>query len=190
MDTKKWTTQIDEITNTFRTEFRELTSEQLNWKADPGTWSIAQNIDHLIVINKTYFPIVKAIRNGTYSTPWISKLEFLVNFFGKFILDSVKPDRRRKMKTFPIWQPSQSHIPANILDVFSLHQIELKEFIATSSDLLDKRTVISSPANRNIVYRLETAFDIIVTHERRHLEQARESLQHQRSRSKKTAAAS
>jgi hypothetical protein len=37
--------------------------------------------------------------------------------------------------------------------------------------------VISSPANKNIVYKLETAFDIIVSHEQRHLEQAKEILQ-------------
>ena len=37
--------------------------------------------------------------------------------------------------------------------------------------------VISSPANKNIVYKLEVAFDIIVSHEQRHLEQAREVLQ-------------
>jgi hypothetical protein len=41
---------------------------------------------------------------------------------------------------------------------------------------LEKGTVISSPANKYIVYKLETAFDIIVAHEERHLEQAKEVL--------------
>jgi hypothetical protein len=60
------------------------------------------------------------------------------------------------------------------LGSFEKHQSELKKLIEDSSDLLDKSTIISSPANRNIVYKLETAFDIIVTHERRHFEQAKE----------------
>jgi hypothetical protein len=42
---------------------------------------------------------------------------------------------------------------------------------------VDKGTIISSPANKIIVYKLEIAFDIIVAHEKRHLEQAREVLQ-------------
>jgi hypothetical protein len=41
---------------------------------------------------------------------------------------------------------------------------------------LNGKTVIASPASKMIVYTLDTAFDIIVTHERRHLEQAREVL--------------
>jgi len=48
--------------------------------------------------------------------------------------------------------------------------------IAGCSDLLDKGTIISSPANKNIVYKLEMAFDIITTHEQRHFEQAKEVL--------------
>ncbi len=35
----------------------------------------------------------------------------------------------------------------------------------------------TSPANKNIIYTLETAFDIIVTHEQRHLAQAKEVLE-------------
>jgi hypothetical protein len=99
-----------------------------------------------------------------------------VRFFGKVIPDSVQPDRRKKMKTFPIWQPSQSEIAADILQQFENHQEQLKNLIESSSDLLDQRAIISSPANKNIVYTLETAFDIIVTHERRHFEQAKEVL--------------
>jgi hypothetical protein len=78
------------------------------------------------------------------------------------------------MKTFPIWEPAISLVRSDILDQFEKHQQELKQLIASSEDLLEEGTVISSPANRMIVYKLETAFDIIVAHEKRHLEQARE----------------
>jgi hypothetical protein len=48
--------------------------------------------------------------------------------------------------------------------------------IEEAKELVAKGTVIASPANKNIVYKLETAFDIIVSHEQRHLEQAKEVL--------------
>ena len=54
--------------------------------------------------------------------------------------------------------------------------IGISTFVRGCKDLLEKGTVISSPANKNIVYKLENAFDIITTHEQRHLEQAREVL--------------
>ncbi len=174
--TSRWNEKIDSITNDFIREFRNLNSEQLNWKPDSDTWSIAQNIDHLIVINESYYPVIQSIRDNSFKLPFWGKLGFLVNFFGKFILKSVQPDRKRKMKTFPMWEPSKSEIAGDILGRFQKHQAELKVLIDNSKDLFESGTVISSPANKNIVYTIETAFDIIVIHEQRHFEQAKEVL--------------
>jgi hypothetical protein len=166
--------ELDHLTQTFHKEFGHLTVDELNWKPNTSTWSVAQNIDHLIVINKTYFPIFPLLRQNQYSVPWIGKIDFMVNWFGKVILQSVNPDRRKKMKTFPLWEPAKSQIGADILDRFAAHQEELKKVIRESADWMAKGTVISSPANKNIVYKLSTAFEIIITHEKRHLQQARE----------------
>ena len=176
MDTSRFTNKIDETTIGFKQSFGNLSAQQLNFKPHAETWSTAQNIDHLIVINQTYYPVIKSLREGNYKTPFIAKLGFMVNFLGKMILGSVQPDRKRKMKTFPIWEPATSEISADILIRFEKHQTELKNMITGCRDLLEKGTIISSPANKNIVYKLETAFDIVVTHEQRHLEQAREVL--------------
>jgi len=43
--------------------------------------------------------------------------------------------------------------------------------------LAEKRTIISSPANKNIVYKLRTAFEIIIAHEQRHFEQSKEAFE-------------
>jgi hypothetical protein len=171
-----WTTQIDRTTGAFREQFGSLTGAQLNWKPDPNTWSIAQNIDHLIVINETYFPLLEDMRAGRLPLPWYARVGFLVSFFGKMILKASDPNRKNKTKTFSIWEPTESKLPADILDRFAEHQEELKRQIEASAGFVEKGTVISSPANRNIVYKLETAFDIITAHELRHLEQAKEVL--------------
>lgn len=170
----RWTSQIDEITSDFRQSFGALTIGQLNWKPNQHTWSVGQNLDHLIVINSTYFPVINAIREGTYRLPFIARLDFMVSFFGRTVLKAVQPDRKKRMKTFPIWEPTKSDIKQDIWERFEKQQAELKMLIKSSSDLLERGTVISSPANKNIVYKLETAFDIIVSHERRHFEQAKE----------------
>jgi len=174
VDSGNWIIEIDGITESFKNEFGGLTIEELNFKASPDTWSIARNIDHLLVINRTYYPVIEAVRENRHSLPWHGRFKFLVNWFGKVILESVSPDRRRKMKTFPLWQPATSQIPGNILETFEDHQHALKDLILSSEDLLARGAVITSPANRNIVYTLAKAFDIIVTHEKRHFEQAKE----------------
>ena len=167
--------RIDKTTENFLQSFDGLSTEQLNWKPNVQTWSIAQNIDHLIVINQSYFPIIDSIRKGTYRTPFLAKLGFIVSFFGNMILNSVHPSREKKIKTFAIWEPAKSEIPSGILDRFSEHQTELKDRIESSQDLIAKGTIISSPANKNIVYKLEKAFEIMVTHEERHFEQSMEA---------------
>lgn len=169
--------EIDIITNEFQKSFGHLNAGQLNWKPNAGTWSIGQIIDHLIVINRTYFPIIDLCKKNEYFLPFLAKIPFVVSFFGKTVLKAVHPDRRKKMKTLPIWEPAGSHIREDILQIFANHQEDLKNMILSCSELIQKGSVISSPANKFIVYKLETAFDIIITHEKRHFEQAKEVLQ-------------
>ncbi len=173
---KGWLAEIDIITQSFNDKFSHLGERELNWKPNARTWSIAQNIDHLMVVNETYFPVLASLKEGAYKPPFIAKLDFMVSFIGKTVLRAVNPDRKKRMKTFPIWEPALSEVKGDILQSFKNHQNELKHQIETSNELIEKGTIISSPANRNIVYKLETAFDIIVAHERRHLEQASEIL--------------
>jgi hypothetical protein len=176
MITKNWIVKIDRITSNFKNEFGELTPEQLNLKPDENTWSIVQNIEHLIIVNESYFPVINAAKESKYKAPFISKFDFVINSLGKFILNSVQPDRKRKTKTFPMWKPSLSVIGNDILEKFEKHQSALKEMIDGSKDIFGKRIVISSPANRYVVYTLDTAFNIIIAHEERHFEQAKELL--------------
>jgi len=174
MSIDNWHSRIDQISHSFDREFASLTAKQLNWKPNAQTWSIAQNVDHLVTINESYYPVLKSAKEGNLRLSFVSKLGFMVNLFGKSILKSVSPDRANKMTTFPIWEPSVSEIPEHIMRSFSQHQQSLKQMIAESSELLEKGTIIHSPANKNIVYRLDTAFEILVTHEERHFIQAKE----------------
>lgn len=171
---KTWATDLNTITDQTLSSFGSLTPEQLNWKSNAKTWSIAQNLEHLIVVNESYYPILTALKEGSYKLSFIARFGFIVSFFGKTLLNAVQLDRRKKMKTFPMWEPSEGH--EDILRRFENHQKELVQKIEEMKEFAAKGTVISSPANKNIVYKLETAFDIIVSHEKRHLEQAREVL--------------
>jgi DinB superfamily len=171
-----WNLEIEKVTLAVEKNFNHLTTEELNWKPHPDIWSIAQNLDHLIVVNETYYPVLASLKAGKYKPPFIAKIGFMVSFLGKTVLGAVQPDRQKKMKTFPIWEPSKSEVESDILMRFKNHQTELQQKIEEAKELVAKGAVIASPANKNIVYKLETAFDIIVSHEQRHLEQAKEVL--------------
>ena len=170
----RWSDQIDKITEDFLNSFSKLSEEELNRKPNPKVWSIAENIEHLILMNETYYPILAKLKKGNYKLPFIARFGFVVTFFGNMILKSVQPDRKTKTKTFSIWKPRKDHFSKEILNRFKEHQQQLKAEILKLEDKINENAVISSPSNKNIVYKLETAFDIIVTHEKRHYEQAME----------------
>lgn len=171
---KNWIRRMNAVTEKVVAEFGELSEEELNRKPNDETWSIAENLQHLIQVNESYYPIIKQVRDGELKLGFLSRFGFIRNFFSKMILGSVEPERKKKMKTFPIWQPASSGIQEGIVARFSAHQEHFEQFIDSCHDLLENNQVIHSPANDSIVYSLEQAFEIIVTHEERHLNQALE----------------
>jgi hypothetical protein len=175
MATANWTDAIEGISQEFRGAFGNLTATQLNWKPGPDQWSVGQVMEHLILTNEPYFGVLAQMRAGTYRAHPIGKLSFIVNLFGKLILNAVQPQTERKTKTFPVFQPAQSDVPVDILRKFEANQVKLVQEIKNSDGLLGR--VVSSPAKAFIVYRLDRAFDIIVAHERRHLLQAKRVMQ-------------
>ena len=181
METEDFIIKLDALTAKFNEAFGDLTPRQLNWKPDPNTWSIAEKIEHLNLVNESYFPVIKKLKSKTYKQPFTAKFNFLINFFGNTILKSVQPETNKKTKTFPGWMPSASGQAKNVLVRFNRIQAQLKDTIKNSEELLKAKTVISSPANSRIVYRLETAYEILLAHEERHFQQAEKLLEIQKS---------
>lgn len=173
---EKWINKINSTTKELKQTFSNLTEDQLNWKANVNTWSIAQNIDHIINVNKSYFPVLDGLKSGKTKLPFLARFRFLATFFGNAIKKVAQPERKKRTKTFKIWEPAQSEYPKAILRDFELHQAELIKYIEGSKEFLNGETIITSPASNAIFYHLETAFDIIVSHEERHLNQAKEVL--------------
>lgn len=176
-DIESWKSQISKNTSMFREAFGKLDAQKLNLKPDSKTWSIAQVIDHLIKTTDSYLPVFDQLNKGTYTVPFTGRFAFLRNFFAKLIKGSVEPERKRKVKTFPVWEPTQSNVPGDILEQFEKNQQKLSELITANRRLIEAGTPISSPANKHIVYPLNDAIDIIVMHQVRHFNQAKEILQ-------------
>ena len=172
----RWLERLDNQSERVKALFGNLNDAELEKKISPKEWSIAQNLKHLMVVNNSYFPTIESVRSGKPKLNFLSKFSFMRGVFGKLILDSVQPDRKRKMQTFPVWEPKELTIENNVVEEFLKHQEKIKQLIADSEDLLLSSAFLPSPANRNIAYSLEDAFEIIVTHGERHINQAAEIL--------------
>jgi hypothetical protein len=172
-----WHQEVDDISAEFKRQFSDLTIQELNRKPNAATWSVAENLEHIIAVNQTYFPVMEQLHAGKYKPHPLAKIPLYVNFMGNTLLKSVGPDRRKKMKTLPVWEPRTAAADPEILKKFIEHQEQLKQLMRRATPFVTKRTVISSPANRNILYTVDKAFDIILAHERRHFNQATEAME-------------
>lgn len=170
----KWHERLDAVTAQVKSEFGELLKEQLNWKPSAEKWSIAEVLEHLVLVNQSYEVVLADAANGNSNPGFTAKIPFIVNMLGNAIYKSVEPTRAKKMKTFAVWQPESSNVDQDVLLQFLEYQDVLKGLITKNKKLLEDDVVIPSPANRFIVYKLRKAVEIVVSHEERHLNQALE----------------
>jgi hypothetical protein len=175
-NTNIWTESIDQVTQEAIAAFTDLPADKIHFKPDPKTWSIAENIEHLITINKTYFPIFERLKNGSYQGAFIGRFSFFTKLFGDMIYKSVSDGGKKKQKTFPLWEPKITDEDTGVLERFKQHQEELKKWIVQMEPFIEKNQIIHSPANKLIVYSLQKAIEIIIAHEQRHLDQAKNIL--------------
>lgn len=167
-----WKQEIQSLSNAYEKLAIELGPELMHTRPHPDRWSFSEILAHLIVINESYYPSFKALKAGTYKSPFLSKMGFMVSFMGKEILKSVQPQTLKKIKTFPIWEPEHLEESPDVVNRFLQHQEELIQEFEACAHLLPQNPVLFSPASKMIFYHLGTAFEIILSHEKRHLLQA------------------
>jgi hypothetical protein len=164
---------LEEITVDVRNSFDSLTSGQINWKSSSESWSVGQCLEHLIKINSAYFrqfdEIIKWDRKQTF---WENYSPFS-GFFGNLLYKNLSPKAERKLKAPETARPSASELSTSIVADFSNHQTELIGKIKQTENLDTRKIIITSPFIKAITYSLFDAYGIIVTHERRHIQQAK-----------------
>lgn len=166
--------ELEQVTRDVQTAFGHLSAEQLNWKPAPESWSIAQCLDHLITINRLYFPLLKSLQAGPPQPTWWEKYSPLSGFLGKTLIRTLSPDYSGKAKTSPKAEPSASRIDDAVVDRFVQHQADLIAHLRQVPPGVDpKTTIITSPLLGWVTYSLDDCLTILAVHEKRHLLQAR-----------------
>lgn len=155
-----------------KTLFTHLSLQQLNWKPEAGSWSIGQCLDHLVVSDMTYFPTLKKISAGTYKMSGWERWSPLSGLFGKILVNQIQEKVTKKLNAPRVFQPSQSQIDLGILDRFHKHLDTLLEYVEHCKKVDIDKIYITSPAFKMVTYKLRHAVQILVQHERRHINQA------------------
>ncbi len=155
----------------------QLPASALSTPPAPGSWSVAQCLDHLNGYGLFYLPHLERVLRER--VPSIVP-EFRSGWLGNYFANSMEPDAtgkpKSKMKAVAKHQPSPELDVAAVLKLFLRQQEELLTLIdrARSADL-NRRAVPLSIAGW---LRLKTGdvLRFLVAHNRRHFAQAQRAL--------------
>lgn len=164
--------ELEKISADAQTTFGKLSAEQINWKPSDAGWSAGQCFEHLIKINSAYFGEFESIIKGERENRFWEKYSPLSGFFGNLLFKNLSPKAERKLKAPKVAEPSASDVSPTIIKDFVSHQSGLIDKIRLTENLDTKKIIITSPFIKAITYSLSDAYRIIVTHEKRHFEQA------------------
>ena len=171
------TAELAAIAREAQSVFGPLTEQQLNWRPDAARWSIAQCFDHLLKANREMFKSIDdAIDGARAPTVW-QRLPVLPRVFGAMLIRSQRPDATRKFTAPRRAEPSSSTIDPQIVARFVACQHEAAARVRALDGRGVDRIVMVSPFVRFITYTVLDGCRLIVTHERRHFEQARRVIQ-------------
>ena len=178
-DTTKLTEEERQMVNNHLTETRDhmlsvldgLSDDQLNFKPDVNTWSIAEVVEHLAIIENTFGGLVhKTVADGANPA-----LKDSLVFKDEQIMPMIS-DRSNKVKTSEPFEPSGkfgSH--EETLQAFLDKRSELIEYVKTTDDDLRNRY------NNDLPFGAVDGVQLIVfiaAHTERHVLQMEEVMAH------------
>lgn len=172
--------QFDASRQQFDELIAGLDDEKFNWRPQEQQWSMAECIDHLIVLgtlmNRNIDDgIEKANAKGLKSDG-----PFKYGFIGNWFVNAVGPSddaRKRKFKAPSAYTPTSNHSISRIKSEFNRLQDEFIDRLERANGIdLARVKVPSAAGGVGFLVRLSLGqwFAVLANHQERHFAQARE----------------
>jgi hypothetical protein len=165
--------ELEAIARDTQAVFGSLDEARLNWRPSATSWSVAQCFDHLLAADRQMLAAMNAAIDGSRPPAWWQRLPGLPAFFGAVMIKSLRPEATRKYKAPATAIPASSALDAGIIDRFVAQQHEAAGRLRTLDERDAARLIMISPFVAFITYSVLDGCRLIVTHGRRHFEQAR-----------------
>lgn len=150
--------------------FRDRTEKELNFKRDPGSWSVLECLEHLNLYGRFYLPeIAKRIEEGKGKSEAVFKSGWLGNYFANSMLPK---EKLNKMKTFKNMNPVNSKLDKRVIGEFIDQQNELLSLLEASRNVSLGKTRTAISISKLIQLKLGDTFRFVIYHNQRHLVQA------------------
>jgi hypothetical protein len=147
-----------------------LTVDQLNWQSAGASWSVGQCLEHLCMTNEAYLPAISAALPGK---PIASVQEIMPGWLARwFIRSYIEPSPQTKRASAPKKIAPGSRVELSVLDRFLSSNQAARELVRRAGAYDVNRIRFKNPFIPGIRFTVGTGFEIICSHERRHLLQA------------------
>lgn len=151
-----------------------LTEAEGTWRAAPGTWSIAQCLDHLATANRVYLEAMRPAAARALTAGSMRRRPALPGALGRWFVTTLEPPAKPRSKTRApkSIEPKQEPSLRESLDAFMASQKAVRAFIREFADIDLARVRFRNPFIGMIRFSLATGLHVIAAHERRHTWQA------------------
>jgi hypothetical protein len=176
--TAELTQQIDAVVARKDKLVEGLTSEQALWRPQPGSWSIAECLEHLNRTTTLYLKLMRVTfereRHNASLPPKAFRLGFLARRFARIL----EPPYRVRVKAPTAVVPQSSLDIVEVNAEFNRIQLDLRGFVLEASRVDMGSISFASPMASLLKLNLADGCVILLAHDRRHLWQAEKVRQH------------
>ncbi len=148
-----------------------LSEAQGTWRADPGSWSIAECLDHLAVANRVYLRAMQPAAARAVAQRRGRRRPAQPGLIGGWFVRLLEPPVKAtsKSKAPEAIRPRVSPSLRDAMDQFVASQVEVREFLRAHADIDLAGVRFRNPFVRGIRFSLATGLHVIAAHQRRHL---------------------
>jgi hypothetical protein len=151
-----------------------LTEEQGAWRAEPGSWSVAECLDHLATANRVYLRAMQPAADRALERGRRRRVPAQPGRIGRWFVRTLEPPAKAlsKRKAPRSIKPRTSPALADAVRAFLASQEEVQTFLRRYADIDLAGVRFPNPFVPGVRFSLATGLHVIAAHERRHLWQA------------------
>ena len=165
---------LDAIEGDARQLVAGLSEPQGAWRSAPGSWSVAECLDHLATATRVYLRAMRVAAETAHAAGKRRRGPATPGLIGGWFVRSLEPPVRPRLrgKAPRIIRPRVSPPLADAFREFLLAHDEARAFLRDFADDDLAGVTFANPFIRGVRFSLATGLHVIAAHDRRHLWQA------------------
>jgi hypothetical protein len=151
-----------------------LSEELGTWRSHPGSWTIAECLDHLATANRVYLEAMRPAAERALTEGRTRRGPARPGLIGGWFVKTLEPPvkARSKLRAPQKIQPRRAPALGDAMAQFLASQDEVRAFLRRYADIDLNAVRFPNPFIRGIRFSIATGLHVIAAHERRHLWQA------------------